>query len=100
MKRLSLVIICRNALFLAIAVVLYGMCRVFVIDRFHVGGNSMEPTLHAGDPLWVEKWTLGARIYTSFDFDSPVLSSFRMPGLGRLKPGDIAVFNSPDGGEP
>lgn len=87
-------------LLLLIVAVLYGVCRIFFLDRFHVGGNSMEPTLHAGDPLWVEKLTLGARIYTSFDFDTPNLSSFRMPGLGRLRPGDIAVFNSPDGGQP
>lgn len=93
-------IICLTVYMLIILAILYGAGRVFVIDRFHVGGNSMEPTLHAGDPLLVEKWTLGARIYTSFNFDSPVLSSFRMPGLGHLKPGDIAVFNSPDGGEP
>lgn len=93
-------IICRTIYLLIILAVLYGMCRILIVDRFHVGGNSMEPTLNAGDPLWVEKWTLGARIYTSFDFDTSELSSFRMPGLGRLSPGDIAVFNSPDGGQP
>lgn len=100
MRRVTSDCIDKTVLLLLIAAVLYGVSRIFLVDRFHVGGNSMEPTLHAGDPLWVEKWTLGARIYTSFDFDTPVLSSFRMPGLGRLKPGDIAVFNSPDGGNP
>ena len=68
------------------------------MDRFHVSGQSMEPTLHEGEPLWVEKWTMGARIYKSFDFESLSLSCFRVPGIGHLKPGDIAVFNGPNGG--
>ena len=85
------------ALFLVVAGTAF--VRVMLLDRFHVGGQSMEPTLHEGDPLWVEKWTLGARIYTRFDFSSPVLSCIRMPGFGHLTPGDIAVFNSPEGGE-
>ena len=69
---------------------IYALGRMFVLDRFRVGGYSMEPTLHAGEPLWVEKWTMGARM--------PSLR--RLPGLGRLRPGDIAVFNSPEGGAP
>lgn len=60
----------------------------------------MTPTLRAGERIWVEKWTLGARIYKKYDFSSSVLSCFRMPGIGHLSPGDIAVFNSPDGGNP
>lgn len=79
--------------------VLYVGGRVLVIDRFHVGGKSMEPTLQAGDPLWVEKWTMGARIYRKFDFSMSELSCFRLPGSGWLKPGDIAVFNSTENGK-
>ncbi|MBR1489946.1 MAG: signal peptidase I [Bacteroidales bacterium] len=89
----------RLAIALLLVVAGTAFVRVMLLDRFHVGGQSMEPTLHEGDPLWVEKWTLGARIYTKFDFSSPVLSCFRMPGFGQLKPGDIAVFNSPEGGD-
>lgn len=82
-------------------ILLFALCalgRIFIMDRFHVGGQSMEPTLHEGEPLWVEKWTMGARIYKSFDFESLTLSCFRIPGIGHLKPGDIAVFNGPNGG--
>lgn len=77
---------------------LYALGRILIMDRFHVSGQSMEPTLHEGEPLWVEKWTMGARIYKSLDFESLTLSCFRVPGIGHLKPGDIAVFNGPNGG--
>ena len=71
---------------------LYALGRILIMDRFHVSGQSMEPTLYEGEPLWVEKWTMGARIYKSLDFESLTLSCFRVPGMGHLKPGDIAVF--------
>ena len=72
--------------------------RVFVTDRFVIKGESMEPTLHTGEGVWVNKLLMGARIYTKFDFeDSPELHCFRMPGLRKLRVGDVAVFNYPYG---
>lgn len=76
-------------------VVLYLAARIFVCDRFTVKGNSMEPTMHSGQKVWVNKLILGGRIYTNFDFESPDLKCFRMPGLRKLRVGDIAVFNYP-----
>lgn len=76
-------------------VVLYLAARIFVCDRFTVKGNSMEPTMHSGQQVWVNKLILGGRIYTNFDFDSHDLKCFRMPGLRKLRVGDIAVFNYP-----
>lgn len=90
--------ILRFSVGLILVFALYALGRILIMDRFHVGGQSMEPTLHEGEPLLVEKWTMGARIYKSFVFESLTLSCFRMPGIGHLKPGDIAVFNGPDGG--
>ena len=67
-------------------------------DRFVIKGESMEPTLHTGEGVWVNKLLMGARIYTKFDFeDSPELHCFRMPGLRKLRVGDVAVFNYPYG---
>ena len=72
--------------------------RAFVADRFVIKGESMEPTLHTGEGVWVNKLLMGARIYTKFDFeDSPELHCFRMPGLRKLRVGDVAVFNYPYG---
>lgn len=75
----------------ALAVVL----RVFVCDRFTVRGDSMEPTLHDGERIFVNKLLMGARIYIDYDFSSPELKCFRMPGLRKVRPGDVVVFNYP-----
>ena len=85
-----------------IALILIGVfffARVFITDRFIVRGSSMEPTLHTGTRIYVNKLILGARIYKDFDFSKPAMSCFRMPGLRSLKTGDIAVFNYPEGWE-
>jgi len=57
----------------------------------------MLPTYYSGDRIWVNKLLMGARLYLSYDFESPELKSFRMPGLSKLNVGDIAVFNAPYG---
>ena len=57
----------------------------------------MEPTLHTGEAVWVNKLLMGPRIYTKFDFDSPELHCIRLPGLRKLRVGDVAVFNYPYG---
>ena len=81
----------------AVPLLWYGT-RAFVTDRFVIKGESMEPTLHTGEGVWVNKLLMGARIYTKFDFeDSPELHCFRMPGLRKLRVGDVAVFNYPYG---
>lgn len=69
--------------------------RVFVTDRFVIKGLSMEPTLHTGQGVWVNKLRMGPRLYTKFDFASPELHCIRLPGFRRLRVGDVAVFNYP-----
>ena len=80
----------------AVPLLWYGT-RAFVADRFVIKGESMEPTLHTGEGVWVNKLLMGARIYTKFNFDGPDLNCFRMPGLRKLRVGDVAVFNYPYG---
>lgn len=77
--------------------VLYGFGRAFVCDRFITKGESMEPSMHTGEPMYVKKWIMGARIYTKFDFETDELHCFRMPGFRKLRVGDVAVFNYPFG---
>lgn len=84
-------------IFLAAAAVLAAVLPVFVCDQFRIGGVSMEPTLHTGDHILVNKLLMGARIYKKYDFSGPDMESFRMPGLRSLRPGDVAVFNYPEG---
>ena len=82
---------------LAALVVVAALLPVFVCDQFRIGGVSMEPTLRTGDHVFVNKLLMGARIYTKYDFSDPVMESFRMPGLRKIRPGDVAVFNYPEG---
>ena len=62
-----------------------------VCDSFVVRGRSMEPTLHQGERVWVNKLIMGPRIYTCFDFSHDTLACFRLPGFRSPRVGDIAV---------
>ena len=77
----------------------YACTKIFIADRFTIRGHSMEPTLHTGKHIIVNKLIIGPRVYKDFDFSKPELKSFRLPGFRRLRPGDIAVFNYPEGWE-
>ena len=88
--------------FVMITVIIIGsthyLRRIFIADRFVIPSESMRPTLVPGDKVWVNKLLYGARIYKSFDFeDHAPLKSFRMPGLRKIKPGDVICFNYPLG---
>ena len=72
--------------------------RIFIADTFRIPTQSMIPTLLPGDKVICDKLTYGARIYTSFDFSEHApLCSFRMPGVRKIRPGDVIVFNFPFG---
>ena len=81
---------------IVLAALHYGR-RALVCDRFVVHGHSMEPTFTDGQRIWVNKLLMGPRIYRKYDFDSPELSCFRLPGFRKLRVGDIVVFNYPWG---
>ena len=72
--------------------------RIFITERFKIPSNSMMPTLVPGDKVWVNKMKYGARIYTSFNFeDHAPLKCFRIPGIKKIRPGDVICFNYPLG---
>lgn len=74
--------------------------RVLVCDQFVIRGVSMTPTFASGQRVWVRKYLMGPRIYTRFKFEEgEPLRCIRLPGFRRLRAGDIAVFNSPEGWE-
>lgn len=72
--------------------------RIFIAEHFKIPSESMTPTLVPGDKVWVNKLLFGARIYKSFDFeDHAPLKCFRMPGIRKIRPGDVICFNYPLG---
>lgn len=74
---------------------LYGFARIFVCDRFIVKGESMLPTYVTGEPVYVNKLAFGARIYRNFDFSRSDISSFRLPGVRKIRVGDVVMMNYP-----
>ncbi|WP_458458763.1 signal peptidase I [Pseudobutyrivibrio sp.] len=75
----------------------WAFLRIFLFDQFVIHSSSMEPTIRPGDRVFVNKSIIGARIYTSFNFDKhgSELKSVRMRGLRGLRHDDIVVFNFP-----
>ncbi len=87
--------------------------RVFVGEVCAVPSWSMSPTIVAGDWLWIDKMTYGARLPRRFA-DIPIINVFtwvkplrladekndwghnRMKGLRMPQMGDLAVFESPE----
>lgn len=91
-------ILCRVVLFILLIGTLHFGRRIFIAERFIIPSESMSPTLVPGDKVWVNKLLYGARIYKSFDFeDHAPLKCFRMPGLRKIRPGDVICFNYPLG---
>jgi signal peptidase I len=69
-----------------IAFILAMFIRTFFIQAFKIPSGSMIPTLLVGDRLMVNKLRYGAKVpYTDK----------RLPGIGRLRRGDIIVFAFP-----
>ena len=98
MKKRLIYRILKAAAYIAAAVAASAVILpVFVCDQFRIGGESMSPTIKAGDRIMVNKMLMCARIYTSYDFSGPGMECFRMPGLRKIRPGDVAVFNYPYG---
>lgn len=61
--------------------------------RFTVKGTSMDPTLHDGQTIWVNRMLFGARLVSMSDSDSTIIKCRRLPGIRSVRVGDIAVFN-------
>lgn len=95
--RIASVVICVCVCIVGLAALHFGR-RVLICDRFVIRGVSMTPTFESGQRVWVWKYLMGPRIYTRFKFEEgEPLRCVRLPGFRRLRAGDIAVFNSPEG---
>lgn len=77
---------------------LHYLRRIYLCDLFVVPTESMSPTLLPGDRILVDKRIFGARIYERFDFapGAPLVSR-RTRGRRAIRPGDVVVFNHPQG---
>jgi signal peptidase I len=83
--------------------------RVFLFESIRVASPAMSESQKAGDRLFIEKWSLGARLPMSvgFPFAPEVLFGRltyvtfgkevkRCPALGTIERDDLLAFNDPD----
>ena len=76
--------------------IIWLLLEIFCITSFHVPTGSMEPTLIAGDVIWVNKLVYGARIFNLWDaVNEKDLIIKRLPGIRQIDRNDVVVFNNP-----
>lgn len=71
---------------LVIASIFATVLRIFVVESYRIPTGSMEKTLLAGDFLFVNKYVYGAKV---------PFTEIRLPGIDKVKHGDIIVFKYP-----
>lgn len=70
--------------------------RVFFFEMYRIPSSSMEPTLIPGDYIMVNKMSYGARLIKFGKLRrEKKLEYVRAPGWGKIKRGDVLVFNWP-----
>ncbi len=83
-------------LYIFLSLLLALIIRLFLCNFYRVPSDSMKPNIIAGDFIFTNKWSYGARIFTSLKFgireDPPMV---RVPGLGHIRRNDVVVFNFP-----
>lgn len=94
------------------AVVVVTLINIFLFQAFKIPSSSMESSLFTGDHLFVSKLAYGPRMPETpltIPFTHNVIGSKesystsvqwkykRLPGFGKVKKGDVVVFNFPNG---
>jgi signal peptidase I len=96
----------------AFVIIVAACIRIFFIEAYVIPSGSMENSLLVGDYLFVSKMSYGARtpitpvtfpfthntlpfFKTKSYWDGIQLPYYRLPGFGKVKKGDIVVFNYP-----
>ena len=68
---------------IAIAFVIWFFLQAFLLKSFMIISDSLEPTLHVGDALFINKALYGARV---------PFTSMRTPAIREPKQGELVVF--------
>ena len=94
------------------AVVVVTFLNIFFFQAFKIPSSSMESSLFTGDHLFVEKLSYGPKvpqtpltipfthnvIFGRKSYSTLIQNDYRrLRGFRNVKPGDIVVFNFPDG---
>jgi signal peptidase I len=74
---------------------LIGIFKSMVIDIYIVNGISMEPTLHNGEYVFVDKYSYNIKTPEYIPFLNIKIPFLTFKGLDKPKIGDIALFKLP-----
>lgn len=95
----------RLLLLVGLAVLLAIILRLFLMETIRVGSPAMESSLQEGDRVFVEKWSLGAkipqRIRNPFskagkpDFLTVQNKISSLPGLAQVHRNDVLIYRQP-----
>ena len=69
--------------------------KLFVVEAFRIPSGSMENTLLVGDFLLVNKLAYGLKTPRYAPFTNLSVPSFTLPLFGRVRRGDVVVFEFP-----
>ena len=84
------------AFYICILMVVYFFFQITTIASFRIPTDSMHPTLQPGDNILVNKWIMGARIFDIWEVaEGKETEIHRLPGVGKVKRGDVLVFHFP-----
>ena len=96
MKNKSRLSVCekKTVYLLSMALLSYGLLKMAVVDWYIVATPSMAPSIQPGQRIAVNKLLYGARIVIGSE-RSNRKHVFRLPGLRKIAPDDIVMFNMP-----
>ena len=82
--------------YICVLAVVWILLQFVSFTSFRIPTDSMQPALHPGDNILVNKSIMGARIFNIWDAaEEKEVEMHRLPGLGKVKRNDVLVFHYP-----
>ena len=82
--------------YICVLAVVWILLQIVSFTSFRIPTDSMQPALHPGDNILVNKSIMGARIFNIWEAaENTEVEIYRLPGTGKVKRNDVLVFHYP-----
>ena len=82
--------------YICVLAVVWILLQIVSFTSFRIPTDSMQPALHPGDNILVNKSIMGARIFNIWDAaEEKEVEIYRLPGMGKVKRNNVLVFHYP-----
>ena len=82
--------------YICVLAVVWILLQIVSFTSFRIPTDSMQPALHPGDNILVNKSIMGARIFNIWEAaENKEVEIYRLPGTGKVKRNDVLVFHYP-----